>query len=167
MNQSVIKSVNFWMLIFSVFALFSTFFCEYCLHLSPCPLCLMQRLCIEILAFMCLGFFVAQKWSKLIWYRLLFLLVIALGVILAARQMWLQLFSSHDGGACLPGFEALVSYFSWDVILKMLFWGSNDCATVAWRFLGLPLSAWSMLYFLVIFVLFMLDIFYKESLQKS
>jgi len=166
MNQPVIKSVNFWILIFSACALFATYFCEYCLHLSPCPLCLMQRFCIEILGFMSLGFFVVEQWSRLLWYRILYVAVILLGIILAARQMWLQLLSPHDSGACMPGFEALVSYFSWDVILKMLFWGSNDCATIAWRFLGLPLSAWSMLYFLVIFVLFIWQICHQESLQK-
>jgi len=166
MNQPVIKSLHFWILICSACALLSTFFCEYCLHLSPCPLCLMQRLCIEMLVFMSLGFFVAPQWSTQIWYRVLYLLVIVLGVVLAARQLWLQLFSTHDSGACIPGIEALLAYFSWDVILKMLFWGSNDCATVAWRFLGLPLSAWSMLYFVVIFVLFICDIIYKEFLQK-
>jgi disulfide bond formation protein DsbB len=155
MNQPVIKHVNFWIVIFSACALFATYFCEYCLKLSPCPLCLMQRLCIEVLTFMSLGFFVAEKWSKTIWYRGLFLLVIFLGMILASRQMWLQLMTTHESGACMPGFEALVAYFSWDVILKMLFWGSNDCATVAWRFLGLPLSAWSMLYFVVTLVLFL------------
>jgi protein dithiol:quinone oxidoreductase len=167
MNQPVIKSINFWILVLSACALSATFFCEYCLHLSPCPLCLMQRFCIEILSFMSLGFFVAEKWSRLTWYRVLYGVMIGLGMMLAARQLWLQLFSTHDTGACLPGFEALVSYFSWDVILKMLFWGSSDCATISWRFLGLPLSAWSMLYFIVIFVLFIWQIRHQESFKKT
>ena len=108
MNQPVIKSINFWILVLSACALSATYFCEYCLHLSPCPLCLMQRFCIEILSFMSLGFFVAEKWSRLTWYRVLYGVMIGLGMMLAARQLWLQLFSTHDTGACLPGFEALV-----------------------------------------------------------
>jgi hypothetical protein len=50
-------------------------------------------------------------------------------------------------------FEAILNYFSWDTVIKMLFWGSNDCATVSWKLIGMPLSGWSMAYFIIMFLL--------------
>lgn len=149
-----IKKSNFWMLIATFFVLLSSCSIEFFLQLEPCPLCIMQRFCTVVLAFLCLGNIVSENWSKRWWYFSLQAFVIALGVLLAGRQLWLQIFSVDDSSLCMPGFEALMHYFSWDIILKTLFWGSNDCATVAWRLLGMPLSAWALVYFLLMLFLF-------------
>jgi protein dithiol:quinone oxidoreductase len=154
MKINVVKNSSFWMLILTFVTLLTSLVLEHFLQLEPCPLCIMQRFCTVILAFFCLGHFVCQSWPK----RWIFILsqtfFIVLGILLASRQLWLQLFIKESGsGVCLPGLEELLNYFSWDMVLKMLFWGSNDCATIAWRLMGMPLSVWSLVYFTVMFIL--------------
>ena len=153
MKQNVINKSSFWMLVLTFSTLFLSYSLEYFLQLEPCPLCIMQRFCTVLLAFLCLGHFTCPIWHKKTVYKILFSAIILLGFVLASRQFWLQLQGPHDNSICMPGFEAILNYFSWDIILKMLFWGSNDCATVAWRLMGMPLSAWSMVYFFLMFVL--------------
>lgn len=153
MNLYAIKRSAFWMLILTFSTLLCSYSIEYFFQLEPCPLCIMQRLCTIFLAFLCLGNWVAEDWSKKIWYSLIQGFFMIFGTIFAGRQLWLQIMTADNNGICMPGFEALLHYFSWDIILKTLFWGSNDCATVAWRLLGMPLSAWSLVYFILMLFL--------------
>lgn len=153
MNHNATRSYSFWMLILTFSTLFISYSLEYVLQLEPCPLCLMQRFFTVLLAFLCLGQFTSAVWAKKRVYLFTEGLLMLLGLVLASRQFWLQSQGGHDNSLCMPGFEAILNYFSWDVIIQMLFWGSNDCATVAWRLMGMPLSAWSMGYFLLMMVL--------------
>jgi disulfide bond formation protein DsbB len=153
MKTNVMKSSSVWMVFITFFTLILSYSLEFVLQLEPCPLCLMQRFCTISLGFLCLGNFTAPVWSQKRWYQFTQLGFMILGFILASRQLWLQLLGPHDNSICMPGFEAILNYFSWDIIIKMLFWGSNDCATVAWRLMGMPLSAWSMGYFFLMFIL--------------
>lgn len=153
MKQIVNKKTSVWMLIITLTTLVISYGLEFILQLEPCPLCLMQRLCMIVLTFSFLGQFVSQVWSKKRWYFLLQQIVIVLGIVLAARQLWLQMLGAADNSICMPGFEAILNYFSWDTVIKMLFWGSNDCATVSWKLIGMPLSGWSMAYFIIMFLL--------------
>jgi disulfide bond formation protein DsbB len=149
MRKNVINRNGFWMLGITFFTLLSSYAIEYLFLLTPCPLCMMQRLCTIMLAFSCLVFFVfPRRWIGYLFFGVQ-AIFITLGMLTAGRQMWLQSFASGDSSLCLPGFEELVHYFSWDTILKMLFWGSNDCATVSWKLMGLPMSYWSMGYFVL------------------
>ena len=149
MKRNVSNASSWWMLGLSVVTLLCSYGLEYVFDLSPCPLCIMQRLCTIILAFNCLGYFIFAKQTKTYIFFAFQASIILLGILTAGRQMWLQSLTATDNSLCMPGFEELVHYFSWDTILKMMFWGSNDCATVSWKFIGLPMSYWSMGYFLM------------------
>lgn len=153
MKLNVVKLSVFWMLVLTFLTLFSSLILEQFLQLEPCPLCIMQRFCTVVIAFFTLGHFVCETWSKRWGFISIQSFFIVLGILLASRQLWLQLYVKEAGsGVCLPGLEELLHYFSWDTVLKMLFWGSNDCATVAWRLMGMPLSVWSLAYFLFMFI---------------
>lgn len=143
----------FLMLILSVLAILSSYAMQFLLDMQPCPLCIMQRFCTVVLVFLCLSYFCFERWGKKNSFLISQIIFIVLGVVLAARQMWLQIFTHNDAGLCLPGFEQLVHYFSWDIILKVMFWGSNECGTVAWTLLGLPTSVWTLGFFSLMFVL--------------
>ena len=143
----------FLMLILSVLAILSSYAMQFLMDMQPCPLCIMQRFCTLVLVFLCLCYFCFESWGKKNSFLISQIIFIVLGVVLAARQMWLQIFSHNEAGLCLPGFEQLVHYFSWDIILKVMFWGSNECGTVAWTLLGLPTSVWTFGFFTLMFVL--------------
>jgi disulfide bond formation protein DsbB len=159
MIKNVINRNGFWMLGITIFTLLSSYAIEYLFHLTPCPLCMMQRLCTIMLAFSCLIFFVLPRHMMGYLFSGFQAIFIILGILTAGRQMWLQSFAVGDNSLCLPGFEELVHYFSWDTILKMLFWGSNDCATVSWKLVGLPMSYWSMGYFLCMLLFLIRQVF--------
>ena len=161
MIKNVSDNSRWWMLGLTVFALLSSYGLEYVFNLSPCPLCIMQRLCTIVLAFSGLFYFIFPKFTKSYLFLGLQAMVILLGILTAGRQMWLQSVTTADTSLCMPGFEELVHYFSWDTILKMMFWGSNDCATVSWKLMGLPMSYWSMGYFLL-----MLFLLFSQFLSK-
>jgi disulfide bond formation protein DsbB len=153
MKNSVIKSNAFWMLVISFFALSSSYGFEYFFQLNPCPLCIMQRFASIMLMFFILIYFVSDSWPKRLNFWIMIWLFVALGLSSALRQLWLQLFETADSSLCMPGFEELIQFFSWDTVLKMLFWGSNDCSTISWTLMGMPMSVWSLGYFVIILIL--------------
>jgi len=126
-----------------------TFYFQYMKGLQPCPLCLMQRFCAFIFAFSC----VAALWlstlrmAKVVAvFQMLFAF---LGLLFATRQMWLQFSPPEHASVCLPGFDVLIHQFPWQDVLHGLLWGAEECAAVTWRWLGLPMSVWAAVYFLI------------------
>jgi len=126
----------------------SAYYLQYVDGLMPCPLCIMQRLCAFIfgmLSMIGIGLFTVK--------RARFLAVLQLGIALgglffATRQLWLEFSPVENAGACLPGFDIMLKYFPWQDILHGLLWGSGDCAAVTWTWHGLPMPAFSAMYFM-------------------
>jgi disulfide bond formation protein DsbB len=58
--------------------------------------------------------------------------------------------------ACLPDLNILIHYFPWSDVLRALFLGSGNCNEVTWRWLGLSMPLWALLYFLFTAILSML-----------
>jgi disulfide bond formation protein DsbB len=125
----------------------SSFYFQYVQGLLPCPLCLMQRLCVFLLFLLAsAGIFANFKRARLI---VISQFAVALaGLYFASRQLWLQSLPSSDVPACMPQLDVLMRYFPWHDILHALFWGAGDCAEVSWTWLGLSMPAWVALYFL-------------------
>lgn len=141
------------MLFTSIFVLGFSFYIEFVNQLTPCPLCFMQRLCAFLFGFSCMsGLFVASQ-HRAKFVALMQCLLTGLGLYFASRQLWLQSLPVDANGQCMPGLQAMFHYFSWDVILKSLLWGSSDCAQVDWRWYGLSIPVWSALYFLMMFAM--------------
>ncbi len=149
------------MLVLSVCSLISSYVMQYLFDMQPCPLCIMQRFCTIMLVFSCLLYFCFSKWSKQWSFLIPQLFFIILGIVSASRQMWLQLVAHDTSGICLPGFEELVHYFSWDVILKVMFWGSSECGAVQWTIFGLPTSVFSMGFFVLMLLLWGRQVFIR------
>jgi len=150
---------------FSFIVLGISFFLQYFKGLEPCPLCLMQRLCIIsifLLSFSSLIFNNLMQ-NKIV-LRIQFVFVLA-GLFFALRQLWLLSLPGDQIPACLPGLSVLIHYFPWQDTVHALFWGSGDCTKVKWTFLGLSLPLWSTLYFLFIGLMNSL-IYYKLNHKK-
>jgi len=132
----------------SLFVLASSIYLQYVDDLQPCPLCLMQRLCVLVLFVLCL----ISIWVR--WLRvekvIVFLksFVAAGGLFFAGRQIWLQSLPAGQTPSCMPGLDVLIHYFPWQDVLRTLLWGTGECAEISWQWLGLSMPAWSALYFL-------------------
>ena len=120
--------------------------------LEPCPMCILQRY-----AFVAIG--VAALVAALHGPRAgVALKIYASAVVLfalvgggtAIRQSWLQ-HNPPKSQSCGTDLEFLLENFPLAQALPKIFAGSGDCAAVKWRFLGLSIPEWALVWF-VIFV---------------
>ncbi|STX52574.1 Disulfide bond formation protein B (Disulfide oxidoreductase) [Legionella busanensis] len=142
---------RYWqMLLFlvSLGVLAASLYFQYVRGLEPCPLCLMQRLCVILEVLLCLiALFVNSLRTQRIITVLQIIIALA-GLYFAGRQLWLQSLPHDQIPACLPGLDVLMRYFPWRDIFHALLWGAADCAEVNWTLLGLSMPAWVVLYFI-------------------
>jgi len=68
------------------------------------------------------------------------------GAGVAGRQVWLQTLPKDQVPACGPGLDFMLDTFGLGEVLQMVLSGSGECADVAWRFLGLSMPAWVLLW---------------------
>lgn len=131
----------------SFFVLASSFYFQYVKGLPPCPLCLMQRLCVSLLFMICfIGINIRSlKGGKVV--ACLQFIVAGCGLFFASRQLWLQSLPVGQAPSCMPGLDVLIRYFPWKDVMHSLLWGTGDCAEISWQWLGLSMPAWAALFF--------------------
>lgn len=146
MTKITYRTVRFFLGLVTLAVLFFSLYSQYALHLQPCPLCLMQRLCVFLLlGVMGLNLGTLKRAHLL---SLLHVLISCAGLFFALRQLWLQSLPAGSAPACMPGLDILIRYFPWQDVARSLLWGSGDCAEHVWSFWGISMAGWSALYFL-------------------
>jgi protein dithiol:quinone oxidoreductase len=129
------------------YALYSQFY----LHLLPCPLCIFQRLGVALLG---LTFLVAALHHPRGGGRYAYALAIALAALatagVAARHLYVQSLPPGSLPSCGAPLAVLLKFTPvWEVIRKVLA-GSGECSVVNWRFLGLTMPAWVLIWALAL-----------------
>lgn len=146
MNKPTYRKIQSVLGLITFFVLFASFHFQYIAGLQPCPLCLMQRLCVFLLLCITgLSIGTAKKASIL---SLLQFFIACAGLFFSLRQVWLQSLPAGQAPACMPGLDVLIHYFPWQTVAHALLWGSGDCAEVTWALFGISMPGWSALYFL-------------------
>jgi protein dithiol:quinone oxidoreductase len=129
------------------YALYSQFY----LGLEPCPLCIFQRIGIALLglAFLAAALHDAHGGGRYGYAALIALAALAtFGV--AARHMYVQSLPPGAIPSCGAPLAMLLKFTPvWQVIRKVLT-GSGECGVVNWRFLGLAMPAWVLLWALAL-----------------
>ena len=129
------------------FALYSQFY----LGLEPCPLCIFQRIGIAALglAFLAAALHEARGGGRYVYAGLIALAALAtLGV--AARHLYVQSLPPGAIASCGAPLAMLMKFMPvWQLIRKVLT-GSGECGLVPWRFLGLAMPAWVLLWALAL-----------------
>jgi disulfide bond formation protein DsbB len=119
--------------------------------LEPCPLCILQRyafLATGLVALIAALHGPGRLGSAL--YGLLIALLAGVGGTVAGRQVWLQ----HNPPQvldCGPDLAYMLDSFPLSQVLPKVFRGEGDCAEVVWKFLGLSIPEWALVWF-VLFV---------------
>ncbi len=152
MNKPVYRKLQSVLLLLSMVVLSTAIYFGFVDGLQACPLCLMQRFCTFLFGFFCLMGLTLSTLHRARGVAVMQMLCMAAGIYFSSRQLWLQSLPVDSTAVCMPGFDALIHYFSNAQIITALFWGTGDCAEVTWRFLGLSMPAWSALYFLIMFL---------------
>ena len=123
---------------------------EHAWGLIPCPLCIFQRVAFLIMAFFFLLGALHAPRSKARWaYAGGSLLGALFGIVVAGRHLWIQSLPADQIPSCGPPLNYMFSTFPFAKALRLVFTGSGECAKVE-LILGLPMPAWSLLWFILL-----------------
>ena len=122
-------------------------YAQFRLGLEPCPLCIFQRIGIAALGVLFLiGALHDPARRGAYVYGSLIVLAALLTAAVAARHVYVQSLPPGTLPSCGAPLSVLLKYAPvWDVIRKVLT-GSGECGEVNWRFLGLAMPAWVLLW---------------------
>lgn len=121
---------------------------QYVDGLNPCPLCMSQRVFYVLTAAIALIAAIHNRGVR-IYAALCFVSSLA-GAAIAARQVWLQHLPASEVPACGPSLEYMMQTLPFGDLLLQMLKGDGNCALVDWRFLGLSMAEWSLLYFIAL-----------------
>ena len=126
--------------------------------LEPCPLCISQRIAILVtgLVFLCAGIHnPGQKGTTR--YAILGAIAALCGASISTRHVWIQHLPPDQVPECGPGLSYLFeNSMVWEG-LKLMLNGTGDCAKVDWTLLGFSMPAWTLLAFLMLAALSLLQ----------
>ncbi|WP_298622373.1 disulfide bond formation protein B [uncultured Legionella sp.] len=146
MTKLTYRKIQSFLVLITLFVLLTSFYFQYAVGLQPCPLCLMQRICVFLLlAIMSLSLRTLKK-AHLV--SLLQFIVACAGLYFSLRHLWLQSLPAGQAPACMPDLDVLIRYFPWQTVAHALFWGAGDCAESNWSLLGISMPGWTTIYFL-------------------
>ncbi len=146
MRKLTYKKIQLLLVLVTFFVLFASFYFQYFLGLRPCPLCIMQRVCVFLLLGL-LGLSLGTL-RKAHLVCLMQVVISCAGLFFSLRQLWLQSLPAGQAPACMPDLDVLIRYFPWQTVAHALFWGAGDCAEVTWSMAGISMPGWTALYFL-------------------
>jgi len=133
---------------------FALFFLQRYMGFSPCPLCIFQRIGLMIMGGFALIAAIFDPKSKIV--RLLLWLGSLAGIgwaaAVAARHVWLQHLPADQVPSCGPGLDYWLDTLPMQQVLKEVFAGSGECASIEWTFMGLSIPEQSLILFSLLIV---------------
>lgn len=121
---------------------------QHVAHLEPCPLCIVQRVFVMILALvMAVGAIHNPRGGGRRVYGALVAVVALLGAAVAGRHVYLQNLPPDRVPECGPGLGYILDAFPIGEALALILGGSGECAEVQWTFLGLTIPGWTLIVF--------------------
>ena len=132
----------------SVIAMAFALYLDKVLGLTPCPLCMTQRVFVSGCGLVALAAAIhgPQAFGRRI-YGAIALLFAAVGGAVAARHVYLQHLPEELAPACGPGLEYMLENFPFTETLKLILMGDGNCADVVWTFLGLSIPEQTLILF--------------------
>jgi disulfide bond formation protein DsbB len=119
---------------------------QHVVGLEPCPMCIVQRYALVLVALVAGLAAFSRNRGVLIAGSVLMLLFAGFGAFVAARQSWLQWYPPEIA-SCGRDFYGMIETFPLKRAIPMIFKGSGDCTKVDWTFLGGSIANWSFLAF--------------------
>ncbi|MEO1574685.1 MAG: disulfide bond formation protein B [Pseudomonadota bacterium] len=127
------------------------YFAQYVQGYLPCPLCEFQRMAMIATGLMFLIAALhnpARVGARM--YGVLAGLAASAGIAVAWRHVWLQGLPPDQVPACGPGLDYMLDTFPFTQVLKKVFTGSGECASIDWTFLGLSMPGWTLVWFVIL-----------------
>ena len=134
------------------------------LGLEPCPLCISQRLAILLTGII---FLIAGLHNPgpvgIKRYGLLGTLSALFGASISTRHVWLQHLPPEQVPECSPGISFMLQNFPLFDTVKLMLNGTGDCAKIDWTLLGFSMPAWTLVAFLSLATLSLLQIWNSHN----
>ena len=122
---------------------------QHVVGLEPCPMCIVQRYALVLVALLAGLSATAGRRGVHITGAVLLIVTAAFGAFVAARQSWLQWYPPETV-SCGRDFYGMIENFPLQRAIPMIFKGSGDCSKVDWTFLGGSIANWSFISFCAI-----------------
>ncbi|PKO34552.1 MAG: disulfide bond formation protein B [Betaproteobacteria bacterium HGW-Betaproteobacteria-7] len=117
------------------------------LRLSPCPLCIFQRLLYLLVGVLAVAGFILPM-ARRLWVGVIGLLAL-LGASVAAYQSWMQFFPDPANECSFTDPNLIERIVDWlGMQMPSLFLATGFCSSKEWVFLGLSMANWSVAIFL-------------------
>lgn len=119
---------------------------QHALALEPCPMCILQRYAFVLIGFVALvgAIHGPHGWGVAVYGGLVALFAVAGGGV-AIRHSWLQHFPNPQQ-SCGADLEYLLE-LPLSRGLPAIFRGTGECSEVQWKFLGLSIPEWALVWF--------------------
>ena len=121
---------------------------QHVVGLEPCPMCIVQRYALILVAVVAGITAFASRKGLLVAGSGLMALISSLGAFVAARQSFLQWYPPPEA-SCGRDLYGMIETFPLKRVIPMIFKGSGDCTKIDWTFLGLSIANWSFVCFVV------------------
>lgn len=126
-------------------------YAQFHLHLQPCPLCIFQRIGIALIG---LVFLLAAVHHPRRWGRRVYAVLVAIAALatagVALRQIYLQHLPPGSVPSCGAPLSVMLQFMPVTSVIRKVLEGSGECSIVNWRFLGLAMSEWVLLWALAL-----------------
>jgi len=137
----------------------TSLYLEYYLGISPCILCVAQRLLFStILVFFILKHILSIQTK---YFLLIPLFFTFLGLIASARQMYLQNIVTDQALSCGPKFFDLFVSLPFTEFVSRIFQADSGCSQPTYMIIGFQISEWSSAIFLFFIFLILFKFFYQ------
>ena len=125
---------------------------QHVVGLEPCPMCIVQRYALVLVAIVAGVSTLSARRNFLITGASLLVLLSGFGAFVAARQSFLQWYPPEIV-SCGRDFYGMIETFPLKRSIPMIFKGSGDCTAIDWTFLGGSIANWSFVSFVLIGVI--------------
>jgi disulfide bond formation protein DsbB len=119
------------------------YYAQAVLHLTPCPLCIFQRVGIFAVGVI---FAIASAHDPAGWGRRVYAALLGVASLatagVALRHLYIQSLPPDTIPACGASLDFMLKVFPLTDVLVKVLTGSGECAKIEWRFLGLAMPAW-------------------------
>jgi len=144
--------------------LFAVLYLEGVLYLEPCPLCIIDRVVLTGigLVFLLVAVHNPRRTGQRI-YAGLNLLLVGLGTAVAGRHVWLQYLPADQVPECGASLEYMLETLPLHQTLQKVLRGSGECADVQWTLLGLSIPEQTLLLFVALAGIILLQLFRRTD----
>ncbi|MEQ1560975.1 MAG: disulfide bond formation protein B [Methyloglobulus sp.] len=140
------------------------YYFQFVEKLEPCPLCISQRIGIFMtgLCFL-LAFLHNPGRVGTRRYAILGSVIALCGGSVSVRHIWIQHLPPDKVPECGPGLDYVLQNFPLADTIKLMLSGTGDCAKVDWTLFGMSMPSWTLIAFLMLATLSLLQFWNYEN----